>query len=179
MVTAAHAMRLPFALPRLAAIAMTILFALAAQAQEASPADKPLSAYRDKSRVLLVFTPAMQDPAYQEQTKLWQNEKAGFDERQLVVVPVLADAKKPAGDPPGTLAKRFGADAKSFTVVLVGKDGHDVYRSAKPVAASVVYATVDAMPMRRAEMRRQTSPSPSPSLTPRPTPAKPDLDHDE
>ncbi len=170
-------MTLPFAPPRLAALAMILLLSPAARAQDANPADKPLNAYRDKNRVLLVFAPAAQDPAYQEQTRLWQNEKAGFDERQLVVVPVLADARKPAGDPPGTLAKRFGIDVKSFTVILVGKDGHDAYRSAKPVAASVLYATIDAMPMRRAEMRR--SPSPTPSPTPRPTPAKPDLDHDE
>ena len=165
------------ALLRLATVAMTIFFSLAAHAQDGNNPDRPISAYRDKNRVLLVFAPTAQDPAFLEQTKLWQIEKAGFDERQLVMVPVLADAKKSAGDPPGTLAKRFGIDAKTFTVVLVGKDGRDAYRSTKPVPASTVYATIDAMPMRRAEMRRQASPSPSP--TPHPTPSKPDLDHDE
>ena len=169
-------MRFLSALPRLAVFAMTT-FSLAAQAQDGNAADKPLNAYRDKNRVLLVFAPTAQDPAYQEQTKLWQNEKAGFDERQLVMLPVVADGKKPAADPAGTLAKRFGIDAKTFAVVLIGKDGHDAYRSASPVTASVLYAAIDAMPMRRAEMRRQGSPAPSP--TPRPTPAKPDLDHDE
>ncbi len=171
-------MKLPATTRRFVALAMTILSSLAAaHAQDGNNADGPLSAYRDKNRVLLVFAPAAQDPAYLEQIKLWQNEKAGFDERQLVVVPVLADAKRPAGDPPATLAKRFGVEAKTFTTVLVGKDGRDAYRSAKPVAASVVYAAIDAMPMRRAEMKHQAPSSPSP--TPRPTPAKPDLDHDE
>ena len=166
----------------LATLAVPLLLSLAAaaDAQEAAPnAEKPLSAFRDKNRVLLVFAPTDQDPAYREQTRLWQGEKAGFDDRQLVVVPVLADAKKPAGDPPGALAKKYGIDPKTFAVILIGKDGHDAYRSAKPVPASALYGTIDAMPMRRAEMRRQAPPGSSPSPAARPTPAKPDLDHDE
>lgn len=143
---------------------------VSANAQDGNAADKPLGAYRDKNRVLLVFAPTAQEPAFLEQTKLWQNERAGFDERQLVVVPVLADAKKPAAaDAPGTLAKRFGVEAKSFAVVLIGKDGHDAYRSNKPVPTATLYGLIDAMPMRRAEMKRQ----------PPATPAKPDLDHSE
>ncbi len=158
---------------------MSTFFSLAAaQAQDGNAADKPLGAYRDKNRVLLVFAPTEQDPAYREQTRIWQGDKAGFEDRQLIVLPVLADAKKPAGDPPGTLAKRFGVDPKLFTVILIGKDGHDAYRSPKPLPAAALYATIDAMPMRRAEMKRQPAPA-SPSPTPRPTPAKPDLDHDE
>ena len=171
-------MKLRLSLPRLAALALALLVSPAAARAQDGNADRPLSAYRDKNRVLLVFAPTAQDPVYLEQTKLWQNEKSGFDERQLVMVPVLADAKRPpAGEPPGALAKRLGVDAKTFVVVLLGKDGHDAYRSAKPIPASALYGVIDAMPMRRAEMKR--SPTPSPSPIARPTPAKPDLDHDE
>lgn len=163
------------ALPSLLALAMTLL-PLTAPAQDAG-ADKPLGAYRDKNRLLLLFAPTAQDPAYLEQTKLWQGEKTGFDDRQLVTIPVLADARKPvAAESPAALAKKFGVDPKTFAVVLVGKDGHDAYRSPKPVPAATLYGVIDAMPMRRAEMRQQASPSPP---RPSPTPAKPDLDHDE
>ena len=87
----------------------------------------------------------------------------------MVTVPVLADAKRQTiGDGPGTLAKKFGVDAKTFAVILLGKDGHDAYRSPKPVPAATLYGLIDAMPLRRAEAKR-----------PSPTPAKPDLDHDE
>ena len=137
--------------------------------QDAAAADKPLAAYKDKNRVLLVFAPTDQDPAYIEQGKLWQAEKAGFEERQLAVVPVLADAKKAAGDLPAVIAKKYGVDAKAFAVVLLGKDGHDAYRSAKTVKAVALYEVIDAMPMRRAEMKHQ----------PPAHPAKPDTDHDE
>ena len=153
------------------AVSLTALpFAAHAQQPDGGPADRPLTSYKDRDRVLLVFAPTDKDPAYVEQSKLWQGEKAGFDDRQLVVVPVLADARKAAGDAPAALAKRFAVDAKAFMVVLLGKDGHDVYRTPKPVKASALYEVIDAMPMRRAEMKR---PSPSPR------PVKPDTDHDE
>ncbi len=140
-----------------------------AQQQDATPADRPLASYKDKNRVLLVFAPTDKDAAYVEQGKLWQGEKAGFDERQLVIVPVLADAKKAAGDVPAAWEKKYNVDAKTFAVVLIGKDGHDAYRAAKPVKAAALYEVIDAMPMRRAETKRQ--------LPARP--AKPDTDHDE
>ena len=135
----------------LAATAFAMLpFAASAVAQ-----DKSLASYRDKNRVLLVFAPSGKDASYQEQMKLWRSEKAGFEDRQLVVLPVLADGKASPGDEPGTLAKRYGADDKSFKLVLIGKDGHDAYSSGKPVTAESLYSRIDAMPMRREEMKRQ------------------------
>ena len=132
---------------------MALLFA--PLAASAATADTPLASYRDKNRVLLVFAPTEKDPAYAEQGRLWQSEKAGFEERQLVVVPVLADAAKAAGDTPAALQKRYGVEARSFAVVLLGKDGHDAYRVAKPVKGEALYDVIDAMPMRRDEMKGQ------------------------
>ncbi len=162
--------RSPF-LARLAlAVNLTLLPLAAARAQQdATSADKPLAAYKDKNRVLLVFAPTDKDAAYIEQGKLWQGEKTGFDERQLVIVPVLADGKKAAGDVPAAWEKKYNVDARTFAVVLLGKDGHDAYRTAKPVKAAALYEVIDAMPMRRAEAKRQ----------PPAHPAKPDTDHDE
>jgi hypothetical protein len=130
-------------------------FTIVSAQQSAAAVDKPLATYKNKNRVLLVFAPTGKDSAYVEQGKLWQAEKAGFDERQLVVVPVLADGKKAAGDSPAAIEKKYGIDASVFAVVLLGKDGHDAYRTAKPVKAEVLYQVIDAMPMRRAELKRQ------------------------
>ncbi len=148
-------------------------------AQTANPTgDKPLSAYRDKNRVLVVFASAPQDAAYQEQTKLWQGEKAGFEDRQLVVTPVFAGAKGASPkvmEPLVPLMKKYGIGPDDFAVVLIGKDGHDAYHVTKPTAAPAIYAVIDAMPMRRVEIKHTPTASPSPSATPR----RPDLDHDE
>ena len=140
--------------------------------------DKPLSVYRDKNRVLIVFAPGPQDDAYLDQTKLWQNEKAGFEDRQLIVLPVFAGVKgmsPKVQEPILALMKRYGIGPDNFAVVLIGKDGHDASHVSKPTAAPAIYAVIDAMPMRRAEMKRTPPASPSPSATPR----RPDLDHDE
>ena len=118
-------------------------------------AGKPLASYRDQHRVLLVFAPSENDASYQAQLKLWQGEKAGFEDRQLVVLPVLTAGKSGASDDPAALARRFDVDPKSFRVVLVGKDGHDAYQSKTPVEAETLYHRIDAMPMRRDEMKHQ------------------------
>ena len=158
----------------------TAFLPLVSRAQNAAPlgSDKPLASYRDKNRVLAVFAPTSQDPAYQEQMKLWQGEKAGFDDRQLVVAPFFANAKKPAAEEQAqvqSLMKKHGIDANGFAVVLIGKDGHDAFHAARPVPAATLYGIIDAMPMRRAETKRPTPASP----TPVPTPRRPDVDHDE
>jgi hypothetical protein len=159
---------------------LTALFAnpLPGKVSAQTPAvpDKILAPYRDKNRVLLVFAPTAQDPAYVEQLKLWKNEKAQFEDRQLVVVPLLADAKPAESAPPITLARKYGVEPKNFAVILIGKDGHDAFRASKPVKAEALYGVIDAMPMRRLELKRaQNAPSAAPSAAPR----KPDLDHDE
>lgn len=132
---------------------LPILPGPAARAQE--PADKLLAGYRNKNRVLLVFAPDKKDVAYQEQMKLWQNEKAGFADRDLVVVPVFKEGTPATTGTPGTLAERYAAEVKSFRVMLIGKDGHEAYQSNKPVTAEALYLRIDAMPMRRDEMKRR------------------------
>ena len=121
-----------------------------AQAQSAD--GDPLAVYRDKKRVLLLFAPTEQDARYQAQRKLWKGEEPGFKERQLVVLPLLADRQP---NPSAVLGKRFGVDPEAFTVILLGKDGHNAYQSKEPVSADFLYHRIDAMPMRRDEMRRQ------------------------
>ncbi len=49
---------------------------------------------------------------------------------------------------------RVSADGKHFQVFLVGKDGHTALSSEKPLTANYLFGKVDAMPMRRDEMRR-------------------------
>lgn len=140
-------------------LAMALLFAPLAASALPDTADKPLASYRDNHRVLLVFAPTAKDPAYAEQDRLWQSEKVDFEERQLIVVSVLSDAARAAGDTPAALQKKYGVGAGDFAVVLLGKDGHDAYRSARPVKGASLYEVIDAMPMRKEEMKRQRSSS--------------------
>ena len=45
--------------------------------------------------------------------------------------------------------------AKAFSVVLIGKDAQEKLRRTSPLAPNELFAIVDAMPMRQAEMRNK------------------------
>lgn len=86
-------------------------------------------------RVLAIAAPSLGDEAYRTQAALLLPALAGLIERDFVV------------------QTQFGA--KSFYVVLVGKDGGEKLRRATPLSPEELFAIVDAMPMRRAEMRER------------------------
>jgi hypothetical protein len=65
-------------------------------------------------------------------------------ERDIVV---LIDTD-PSGQ--GPLRTSFGAEG--FEVLLIGKDGGVKLRQQEPVGTDVLFAVIDAMPMRRQEM---------------------------
>ena len=111
-----------FLLYAVSAMTLTILPLAVASAQQDAAADKPLAAYRDKNRVLLVFAPNDKDPAYLEQSKLMAKTR----KRVLTTVsswscPVLADGKKAAADTPVAIEKKYVVDARTFAVVLLGQ----------------------------------------------------------
>lgn len=113
---------------------------------------RTLAGYRGKNRVLLIFAASGRDPGYVAQNRLWEREQAGFTDRALVTLPVFAAARRSA-----PLAGKYGVIPGRFTVVLVGKDGQEAFRTERPVAADEIYARIDAMPMRRAEMRAKAA----------------------
>ena len=93
-----------------------------------------LSAHRWKDRVLVVEAPSSEDATYREQVALWQAAEAGLRERDLVT------------------KTTFGAE--TFRVRLVGKDGGVKADSREVISIENLFALIDGMPMRRAEMRQ-------------------------
>ncbi|MDF5715077.1 MAG: DUF4174 domain-containing protein [Rhizonema sp. NSF051] len=119
-----------------------------------------LSTQKWKNRVLLIFAPSSQSQAYQQQMRLFAQHKPGFSERDLVVVRVLTEGTSYAegqqiDEASATrLRDRFGIGKGDFRVILVGKDGGTKRRDGNPIQASAIFNEIDAMPMRRQEMRR-------------------------
>ena len=68
-------------------------------------------------------------------------------ERDLVVLEAL-------GAEGASLRRRFALPADAFRAVLVGKDGEAKIVAAEPIPIRILFETIDAMPMRRDEMRR-------------------------
>ncbi len=122
---------------------------LLAAALAASPT---LAQMRWDRRVLIVAAPSPQDPALAEQRRLLGSWTAKGEERDVTVVEVVGDQVRGAGDTAPALRHKFRLPA-GFTAILVGKDGGEKLRSAKPFPTAVLEQTIDAMPMRRAGER--------------------------
>ena len=111
--------------------------------------------HRWHDRLLIVFAPNAASPALAEQRRDAAAAAAAYAERDLVTVEVVGDAVRGASDDATALRRRFRAPAAAFRAVLVGKDRNVALVSPTPLTASRLTATIDAMPMRRAEMRRR------------------------
>ena len=105
-----------------------------------------LGQYRWHSRLLVLFAPAADDPRLVRQDALLRREGAALRERDLLRIVVLSDD--------AALRRRYRVAPKAFAALLIGKDGTLKARWNAPVAPRTVYALIDAMPMRRDEMRR-------------------------
>jgi hypothetical protein len=128
---------------------------LAAAAAVLLPAAGPLDALLWHSRVLLVFAPRTGDPGLAEQERLLAGDRSGFADRDLRVVRVAGDTVTGLSASAADLRHAYGIAPDTFAVRLVGKDGHVATRADRPVASSELFATIDAMPMRRDELRRR------------------------
>jgi hypothetical protein len=123
----------------------------------------PLSAmsfYEWKYRPLLVFATSEDKAMLALQRQIVAGGRAGFADRDIVVIWVVDDGiSVDFGPSPGqtavALRTRYGASRRDFRVILVGKDGGTKLSAAAPLSAAALFKTIDAMPMRRDEMRRR------------------------
>ena len=142
----------------LAMVSHAVTPPLRAQAEATAKENDPLTTYLGKNRVVLVFAPTEGDPKLVKQLAEL-NDKAGLNERDLIVLPVLADDKA-AGKSLPYLQTKFNGGKSTFSLVLVGKDGNDAYQSSDPVEAKTLYARIDAC---RCARRRSRKRKPSPT----------------
>ncbi len=120
-----------------------------------------LKPYRWESRVLLVFADNAKNPIYQKQMLLFEQDKAGIIDRDLVIFHLFTGT----GVSPNQdqlqeasvrdLRQHYNTDSKGYTIILIGKDSGEKLRSQQLLSLNELYNTIDVMPMRRAEMRRK------------------------
>ena len=117
-----------------------------------------MASYRWKYRPLLVFADSASNAALAQQRATVAAGRAGLASRNVVVVWVVANTvTSQLGPLPGqsaaSLRARFAVPSTAFKVVLVGKDGGAKLTRDGPIGAAQLFSTIDAMPMRRDEMR--------------------------
>lgn len=111
----------------------------------------PLAALRWSKRVLLVFADDRGDPTLAAQRRLFEADPSGTAERDFVLVEAIGGA---AGS--SLLRRRFGVADGTFRAILIGKDGGGKLSSRQPLSLERLYREIDAMPMRRQEMRERS-----------------------
>ncbi len=116
---------------------------------------------RDQFRPVLIFAPRPDDPQMEIQIRTLQEHTAEARDRDLAVIAIPYGSPSPtrlqltpqAGE---AARRRFGVGPATFAVILLGKDGREKLRSARPVSVAKLAAVIDAMPMRQEEVRAKT-----------------------
>jgi hypothetical protein len=123
----------------------------------------PISTYQWKNRILVLDFPASETRALAEFEKQIRQNSAGLKDRDLVLFHVgelgrrgkayaetLDDEARPA------LRRQLGLGESSRTtaVILIGKDGGTKSVQRTKLSLVTFFTLIDAMPMRRDEMRR-------------------------
>ena len=121
------------------------------------PVTVSLHSFLGDKRIVVVFSPT--------QAYLDQVEGPSYNDRDLVVLailrpddPLLTVAARPLyllSDEAGRVARRFHAGAGQPTFYLIGKDGTIKMARHGCPSNTELFATVDAMPMRRRELRER------------------------
>ncbi len=103
-------------------------------------------------RVLIVAAPTAGDATLAEQRRILAGWKANAAARDLSIVEIIGDQVRGASDSAAALRRKYHMPT-TFTAILIGKDGGEKLRSARPFSAAALEATIDAMPMRKAGQR--------------------------
>ena len=97
------------------------------------------------SRQLLIFGKELHSKSYEKQINIFSDHKSGMKERDLMVVEVNQS---------DVLNKKYSIKPNEFIILLIGKDGTEKYRTTEWLSAAKLFALIDAMPMRKSEMKK-------------------------
>jgi hypothetical protein len=140
-------------------VVVLFLFFFAGLAQITMAQNDPLQAYRWTHRLLLVFTPNDATESAQSLRAALDREACGLAERDMLVGWFSAmDGGRLGGETisdgiVALLRARLDVAAGEYGVFLIGKDGGVKGRYAETPVLEEIFALIDGMPMRRAEMR--------------------------
>lgn len=127
---------------------LSLSVAAAVQPQPCSPERRAVD-----PRILIVFAPDRRDPDLREQQRLVREGCAALADRDVHLIEVVGDTVAGAHEYATALRQRYAVPAGRFGVLLVGRDGGVKLRSDRRIEIAELSRTIDAMPMRRHEMR--------------------------
>lgn len=117
-----------------------------------TPLWEKMEKMRWKNRVIVVYAPKENSQELLKQKQLLANKTAEIEDRDIVLVSCIGTTLN--GEDRTYLQRHFNHDLTKFGVWLVGKDGGTKHSSLQAVTAARFFGMIDAMPMRRSEMRK-------------------------
>ena len=116
--------------------------------------------HRWKKRLIVVYAPKADDPSYLKQLEQLRDSVPELEERQVLVYRILpgefTTGLEGANWKPRDAGTFAGVQPEDgFGVLLIGLDGGIKLQSDTVVSADRFWALIDAMPMRRAELRNK------------------------
>jgi hypothetical protein len=120
-----------------------------------------LSGFQWKNRLLFLFAPDRSHPMLDELHRSLAAQNAEVIDRDMVIFEILESAPSRVNDDyieaeaAQSLRKKFSVQQGTFEVILIGKDGGVKLRSQDQVNLSDIFSLIDAMPMRREEVRKK------------------------
>ncbi len=120
-----------------------------------------LSNYRWQNRVLLVYAPSADFPAYRRYVQEIEGQRQSIQERDLLILRILEQGQSFRGEmllspeAAASLVQRFGVRKGEPRAVIIGKDGGVKLNRAAFVPMAEIFALIDSMPMRRQEFKEK------------------------
>lgn len=111
-----------------------------------------LRANKWEKRIVLLYTPAADDAAFKQQKSLLAKEKSATQDRDIRVLECVASQLSAADK---QYLQQLKVEPAQFTALLIGKDGGVKLRQHKALTAQQLFGTIDKMPMRQQEMKKQ------------------------
>lgn len=123
-------------------------------------ATQDLSSHRWENRLLLILVDDTDHPVYQDQISELNRDIAGVEDRRLIIYTIKQNEfatglKKSAWIPSGDLYTNYKQLDGEFEIILIGLDGGIKLRQAELLKTDKLFAFIDAMPMRRNELRKK------------------------
>lgn len=120
-----------------------------------------ISSHQWQDRLLLVLAEDSTNENFRNQMKILKESRNGLQERKLVVYQILPGkykkgiSKEAPWHSSDDLFKKFKFPRSKFEVILIGLDGGQKLKESKTIPIQTIFSTIDAMPMRKAEMRKK------------------------
>ncbi|MGD2185069.1 MAG: DUF4174 domain-containing protein [Desulfobacterales bacterium] len=114
-----------------------------------------------KNRLLFLFAPHGSHPIFTKLQSEIYAQKAEVKDRDLVIFEVLGQGPSRMNTTQlnrgvaDAIRNRFDAPQKTFTLILVGKDGGIKMKRHDGANIKEVFELIDSMPMRQNEMQRK------------------------